>query len=113
MGNVIIDDFKIPNSCSECKLYTDSLSCSINGLPFFSNKRYEQRMIGCPLHSWISVTEALPQENKTVLVFSGKAIYAAQLRRGTWWKMDNQNHPCKPKYWMKLPDFPEEYKNKK
>lgn len=66
-----------------------------------------------PLNGWIPVTERLPEDGETVLVYGSKGgIYTAWCnRRYTnvgWHKLNSKSHYCNPTHWMPLPEPPKE-----
>ena len=62
---------------------------------------------------WIPVTERLPENEETVLVYGSKGgIYTAWCNRRYqnvgWHKLNSKNHHCNPTHWMPLPEPPKE-----
>lgn len=61
---------------------------------------------------WIPVTERLPEDGKTVLVYGVRGgIYTAwcnqRYKYPAWHKLNSKNHHCEPTHWMPLPEPPE------
>lgn len=64
---------------------------------------------------WIPVTERLPEDGETVLVYGRRGgIYTAWCNRRYsnvgWHKLNSKSHHCDPTHWMPLPDAPKEGK---
>lgn len=62
---------------------------------------------------WIPVTERLPEDGETVLVYGSKGgIYTAWCNRRYenvgWHKLNSKSHYCNPTHWMPLPEPPKE-----